>query len=124
MDVSSVQGSSTETTSVLQKDSKAASSFAACFLSASGNSSNAVSGSSASKDASGDEAVEEFMRYAKETPAQRMFDSWLSSKNITMDQYNAMTPAEQQKLVTEFETEMKSRLHSEMSGSQAMTSIT
>jgi hypothetical protein len=122
MDVLSIQNDSADTTSVLQKDSKTASSFATFFQAAS-DSSSAASGSSSSSDASGDDAVEEFMRYAKETPAQRMFDSWLSSQNITMAQYNAMTPAEQQKLVTEFETQMKTRLHNEMNGSLAMTSV-
>jgi hypothetical protein len=77
--------------------------------------------SSFQQTSSSEDGVQEFMNYAKETPAQRMFDSWLESQNMTMDQYNAMSPAEKQKILTEFEIQMKQKLRSEFSS--ASTSI-
>lgn len=59
----------------------------------------------------GDEnPVQEFMDYAKETPAQRLFTDWLGSQNITQAQFNAMSPKEQQKLVEKFQEQLKHRL--------------
>lgn len=112
MEISSILDSSIDTTSVSQKENKTASSFDGYFLDASASStSGSVSG-----DPSGDDAVEEFMHYAKETPAERMFDNWLHSQNITEQQYDAMTPAEKQKLVDQFETQMKQKLGAEVTG--------
>jgi hypothetical protein len=45
-----------------------------------------------------------------------MFDSWLHSQNITEQQYDAMTPAEKQKLVDQFEAQMKQKLGAEVTG--------
>jgi hypothetical protein len=119
MDVSSVQSNSTDSAFVSQKSNKATSSFASFFQDASGSGS-AVSGAASSDDPGGDEALQEFMRYAKETPAQRMFDSWLKSQNISEQQYQSMTPAEKQKLINEFEVQMKEKLHNEMSASLSL----
>jgi hypothetical protein len=118
MEISNVQNNSAF---VSQKDNKATSSFASFFQDASSSSSgSAVSGAASSDDPGGDEALQEFMSYAKETPAQRMFDSWLQGQNITEQQYNAMTPAEKQKLTNEFEAQMKEKLHSEEGASLAL----
>ncbi len=113
MEISSIQSITADTASAMQKESKTASSFEGYFLTASDSSDDAVSGDAASEDASDDTAVQEFMNYAKETPAQRMFNDWLSSQNITEQQYAAMTPAQQQKLVEKFEAQMKQELSGE-----------
>jgi hypothetical protein len=118
MEITSVLDSSTDTSSVLQKENKTASSFASYLQDASSSSSSGttVSSASSNSDAGGEEALQEFMSYAKETPAQRMFDSWLQSQNITEQQYNAMTPAQKQKLTDEFEAQEKQKLGSELTG--------
>jgi hypothetical protein len=119
MDIASILSNSTDTsltTSAVQKESKAASSFENYLLEASDTSSDTTSSTSTS-DTSSNSGLEEFMQYAKETPAQRIFDSWLSSQKITEDQYNAMTPAEKQTIMDKFEAQMKSKLGSETTAS-------
>lgn len=78
-----------------QNQSKSASSFGSYLAAASD---------------SDDNAVQEFMDYAKETPAQRMFSNWLGSHNITQQQFDAMTPAQQQALVDQFKQQMEQSL--------------
>jgi hypothetical protein len=41
---------------------------------------------------------QQFLQYAEETPAQRLFDSMLGQLGITEDQFKAMSPADQQKV--------------------------
>jgi hypothetical protein len=121
MDIASILNNSTDTslaTSAVQKGSKTASSFADYLLDVSDTSSDTTSSASTS-DASSESGLEEFMQYASETPAQRIFDSWLSSQKITEDQYNAMTPAEKQTIMDKFEAQMKAKL-----GSETTTSLT
>ena len=43
-------------------------------------------------------AAQQFLAYANMTPAQRIFASMLGKLGITQDQFNSMTPAEQQKI--------------------------
>ena len=110
MQVASIMDSSTVgATSSFQK-TNATSSFANSFLQATSDSEN---------------GLDEFMQYAKETPAQRMFDSWLGGQNISMKQFQAMSPDAQQKLVQEFDLQLKEKLQSEMgtSGAAAAPSI-
>lgn len=47
-----------------------------------------------SKTPGGDSVVQKFLDYMKETPAQRMEDSWLSGHHLTRAQLDAM-PADQ-----------------------------
>jgi len=86
------------------------SSFASHFTHASSQTGTAKAASS------DDSGLQEFLRYAKETPAQRMFDSWLGSQNITMDQYNAMSAAEKEKLTQQFEQYMKETMKKDIAG--------
>jgi hypothetical protein len=102
MQILGVQTNSTYAVPSAQQGSNSSSSFASYFSEATGSSDN---------------AVQEFLDYAKETPVQRMFDSWLASQHISKDQYNAMTPEEKQKLVDEFKEQLKQRLKSELSSS-------
>jgi hypothetical protein len=46
----------------------------------------------------GNSTVQQFLEYAKMTPAQRIFADMLNQLGITEDQYKAMPPAEQQKV--------------------------
>jgi hypothetical protein len=106
MQVSGVQDSSIYTTSSSQQQAattSSTSSFASHFSTAA---------------SSGDDIVQEFMKYASETPEQRMFDNWLSSQNVSEQQYDAMTPAQQQALIDKFEEQLKAHLQS-----QALTSL-
>jgi len=64
----------------------------------------------------GDDGLQDFLRYAKETPAQRMFDGWLSSQHITMSQYNAMSTSEKEKLTQQFEQYMKETMKTNVAG--------
>jgi hypothetical protein len=64
------------------------------------------------------------MAYAKETPGERIFDSWLSSQHITMDQYNAMTPSEKQKIMDEFESYEKQKLNNAFGATSNSSSAT
>lgn len=43
-------------------------------------------------------AEDKFLEYAQETPAQRLFDSVLGQLGLTKDQFNALSPDEQQKV--------------------------
>jgi hypothetical protein len=45
---------------------------------------------------SGNSAVQDFLAYMKETPAQRMEDSWLAAHGLTRDALNAMPPAQRE----------------------------
>ena len=110
MQVSSVMDSTTYSATSAMQTTLPITSFASCLAEASGSTSK-----------SDDSGLQEFMRYAKETPAQRMFDSWLGRQNISMEQYNSMSAADKQKLVDQFEAEMKQKLKSEMAGSGATT---
>ena len=118
MDVSSILASSTDPTSAIQKQNKTTSSFESYFLNASNTDTGKVATDattkSSSQTTSGESGLQEFMQYAKETPAQRMFDSWLKGQGVTEQQFNAMTPAEKQKLVDQFEAQTKTKMKSEM----------
>ena len=118
MDVSSILANSTDPTSAIQNQNKTTSSFESYFLNASNTDTGKVATDattkSSSQTTSGESGLQEFMQYAKETPAQRMFDSWLKGQGVTEQQFNAMTPAEKQKLVDQFEAQTKTKMKSEM----------
>jgi hypothetical protein len=54
--------------------------------------------------------AQQFMEYANMTPAQRMFASMLGKLGITQDQFNSMTPAEQQKVEDKIRDMIKKQL--------------
>ena len=83
-------------------------SFADAFEAAS------VTGSREAKHAAaGQASLDEFKRYASETPEQRMFDNWLQSQDISQSDYNAMTPQQQQALHDKFEEQIRDKLTSD-----------
>jgi hypothetical protein len=110
-DNSYLDGSNTADSSATQTDKKnSASSFASHFTQAS---SQAGPAKAASSD---DDGLQQFLQYAKETPAQRMFDNWLSSQHITMAQFNSMSTAAKEKLTQQFEQYMKETMQGSVAG--------
>jgi hypothetical protein len=58
----------------------------------------------------GEDGVQQFMDYMKETPAQRLFTSFLNSHHITQSQFDAMSPKQQQALTQQFEQQLKQQM--------------
>jgi hypothetical protein len=54
--------------------------------------------------------AQEFLEYANMPPAQRIFASMLGKLGITQDQFNSMTPAEQQKIEDKIREMIKKQL--------------
>lgn len=55
-------------------------------------------------------AVKAFTDYMNKTPAQQMQDAWLQQHGITQDQFNAMSPADKQKLLDEMKRELQQKM--------------
>ncbi|SDR82917.1 hypothetical protein [Bradyrhizobium canariense] len=55
-------------------------------------------------------AVQQFLEYANMTPAQRMFASMLNKLGLTQDQFNAMSPADQQKVEQKIQQMIKQQV--------------
>jgi hypothetical protein len=102
MQVSGIQGLFNDVTSQSPKPNQNAGSFND-YLSGAGN-----------------DAVQQFQDYMKETPAQRMFASFLNSEHISQSQYNAMSPQQKEALMQQFEQELKQH----MSGGNQGSSLT
>ena len=58
----------------------------------------------------GEDGVQQFMDYMKETPAQRLFTSFLNSHHITQSQFDAMSPKQQEALTQQFEQQLKQQM--------------
>jgi hypothetical protein len=54
--------------------------------------------------------AQQFLQYANMTPAQRLFASMLGKLGITEDQFNAMSPADQQKIEDKIRDMIKKQL--------------
>jgi hypothetical protein len=54
--------------------------------------------------------VQEFRNYMKETPAQRLEDSWLAAHHLTRQQYEAMSPQEREGIQKQMATELKEQV--------------
>lgn len=66
--------------------------------------------SSKSKNTSTDNSVvQQFLEYGKETPAQQMFSNWLGSQNMTLDQFNALSQSEKDKVLEKYREQLESR---------------
>ena len=55
-------------------------------------------------------AVKAFLDYMAKSPEERYFEAFLKSRGMTAEDFQAMSPAEQQGLLTEFEDTLKQRL--------------
>ena len=83
-------------------------------------SSGAATASTTSSKDSSDAAVQAFLEYARETPAQRLFSNWLGSQKMTLDDYNRLPEAAKEKLVEKF----REQLEQELGGASATASST
>jgi len=57
-------------------------------------------------------AVQQFLEYAKMTPAQRLHAQMLAQLGLTQDQFNAMSPADQQKVEDKIRQMIKQQIDS------------
>jgi predicted flavoprotein YhiN len=85
------------------------------------NKSGGSSGTSGAQQSSssGDSTVQDFLDYMKESPAQRMFDNFLSAHHISKEEWNAMTPAQKQKIIDEFKHEMEDKMKQKLGANTA-----
>lgn len=78
--------------------------------------SNALSKSGQTSDTSSseDSTVQEFEAFLKETPAERMADTWLQAHHITKAEFKAMSPEQQaaikQQMATDIQNEIKRKV--------------
>lgn len=54
--------------------------------------------------------VQEFRNYMKETPAQRLEDTWLAAHHLTRQQYEAMSPQERDGIQKQMASELKEQV--------------
>jgi hypothetical protein len=79
---------------------------------AAGASPSAPAGASASQPASGasNSAYQYLVNYLKESPAQRMVDSWLAQHNLTEKALDAMPPAQQDAIRKQMAEDIKKKM--------------
>jgi uncharacterized protein YoaH (UPF0181 family) len=53
---------------------------------------------------------QQFLKYAEMTPAQRMFDSMLQQLGLSEDDFKAMSPEDQQKVVEKIQKMIKDQV--------------
>jgi hypothetical protein len=84
------------------------------------------SGGTTSKNQSqsGDDAVQAFDNYMKETPAQRMEDAWLAAHNITKEQLAAMTPQQRAGIMKQMATDIKNQIEKKLGTGSSTTTTT
>jgi hypothetical protein len=104
MDVAALQHHTTLSTSPFQQTTSNPADFGNSFMDAVGND---------------DDGTQQFMDYAKETPAQRMFDNWLEGQHISQSEYDSMTQAQKQKLIDQYQLQLKQEMMGGMGGSTA-----
>ena len=80
------------------------SSFASTFQSA------VASSDSSSSRTSGSEAEAEFMAYAKASPGEQLFYNWLGAEGVSVVQYQAMSPADQEALREKYAHQLEGRI--------------
>jgi len=54
--------------------------------------------------------VKAFLDYMSKSPEERYFEAFLKSRGMTAEDYEAMSPKEQQGLLKDFEDTLKQRL--------------
>ena len=54
--------------------------------------------------------VNEFLSYMEKTPAQRWQEAWLKQHGVTPEDFEAMSPAEKQKLLDQMRQELKQKM--------------
>jgi hypothetical protein len=81
---------------------------------------NALDGSSPADGSSdGNSAMQFLTNYLKETPAQRMVDSWLAQHHLTEKQLDAMPPKQQQAIRKQMAEDIKKKVQEQTGGGAA-----
>lgn len=65
---------------------------------------------SSAASATGDTAAQKFMAFMNESPEQQQEDLWLQSHGITKAQFDAMSPADQQKLIQKMKQDIDAQV--------------
>jgi hypothetical protein len=94
---------SSATTGFLTKPSSASSSASSSLATPTSSSLDPLS-------SQGNSIVQQFLQYAKMTPAQRMFAQMLNKLGITEDQFKAMSPADQQRVEQKIQQMIKQQV--------------
>jgi hypothetical protein len=56
------------------------------------------------------DSAQEFLDYMKKTPEQRLQEAWLKAHGVTPEQFEAMSPEEQQKLLEQMREDIKAKM--------------
>jgi hypothetical protein len=62
----------------------------------------------------GNEVIDEFLAYMKESPAQHMRDQWLKEHNLTEAQLAAMPPAERDAINKQIAADLKKKFEQQV----------
>lgn len=62
-------------------------------------------------------AADEFLEYMKMTPAERLQDSWLRAHGISKEEFDAMSPEEQQKILAQMKQDIEEKMKREANAS-------
>lgn len=54
--------------------------------------------------------VADFMDYMKKSPAERFQESWLSAHGISKEAFDAMPPAEKQKILAQMKQDLEAKI--------------
>ncbi len=74
-----------------------------------GGSTPYIGGAPSTKTAAPDAATE-FLNYMKESPAQRMMDSWLQAHGLTQADLDKMKPEERDKIVQQMKQDIEEKI--------------
>jgi hypothetical protein len=66
-------------------------------------------------------AVQSFMNYAKESPAQRMVDDWLKAHGLTEQELDKMPPDKQAQIRKEMAADIKKQIDEQMEKKTGVT---
>ena len=68
---------------------------------------------------SNSDIVKNFESFLKESPAQQMQDEWLQAHGITKEQFDQMSAADKQKVITEMKQDIETQLKKKMQAATA-----
>jgi hypothetical protein len=61
-----------------------------------------------------DSAVQDFLNYAKESPAQRMVDDWLKAHGLTKEELDKMPPDKREAIEKQMAADIKKQIEEQM----------
>jgi len=80
------------------------------FPSATRSGSSAIAAPDQSTDTGGSAVEQAFLKYMKETPAQKLEDAWLKAHHLTREQLAAMPPAQREAIEKQMAADLKEKL--------------